>query len=332
MDLGLHKTGEERKMTRRHYFCRRAPKKPTAKAITQDKSHAALGAIAYVTFALLLLFVLFQFVGCGLGSPGSEEETPGNSENQISGMEIGDVQILNFAGGLANLEFLDGNSNQRYVLALTGGLGGMDLNLQPGTSGGNPPSAPQASGDSESADDDDQDENPAISSNPATAQPPHDWFRKQEIQMLQTGKIGGAIGFHPNNDFLGLGTPENFNVLTDVNTNFSTISTTRVGMGSLVNIYLDNSTTATLTPEQLLDLTETLDNLSALLMNLLGPSSDINGNGKVDIVLSPMLETFGNNNPLSGYFWAGDLTPSNQQAASNEREVIFLVAPDSSSF
>jgi len=306
-----------------------------AKAKAFEKTHSRpIDPPRFLTLfllAFLFMWIFLQNWGCALSAPNGNSNN-GTSGNSISSLAIGSAQILNFSAGQAILEFQDGDPNQRYILALSGGLSGTSLNIQAytgqnslGSNFSNPPGAPSGGNPPNAAE-----ENNVSGFNPN----PHHWFRMQEWEMT------GELSYIPyENSFtemaspLALGAAETFKVLTDTDGSFKTITANLIGSGTCLKVYLDTAAPALITAQEEVDLADNLNKICKEMETLFGePSSDIDQSGGLIALLTHELGNFGNNNPLSGYFWAGDLESALSQPASNEKEIIFLIAPQNNSF
>lgn len=281
-------------------------------------------ALLYFAFCAVVSVLLMQLMGCGLAANGSEDSgqqstqnNAGTSENAIAAMAVGDTQTLNFSNGVANLTFDSGAQDAHYVLALSGGLSGASLSIAADDGATTTPS--QSTGFRLATVSGPQG-NPGMRN--------HQWFRSEEQRMAGMALTSDAPR---GGRYLASVATQSYKVLTGSSGAFVTITANQIAATSAINLYQDITAATPISQAQRDQFAATLTQITTQMTGLFGQPSDIDGNGKIDVVLTPTLSNYGGS-PLSGYFWSGDLMPVAQVPGSNHREVLFLIAPDTNGF
>lgn len=289
---------------------------------------------------LLTLFAIFlmSLTGCGMDSNATGSSAAnggGTSQNTISGMQIGQAQVLNFANGFAQIDFTENNPSQHYILAVSGGLSGSQLSAQKGNLQtarlqnffrGSKKHQQEFKPTSENH----------VFANPAddeglTNVEAHAWFREQEKTLaLEEHQNTSLTSFGTGGGTSGItGSSSTFKVLRSTQGAFVNITADSIGTASNIEVFWDNNNQAVSTTEKT-QLVTKLNEMADTLISMLGAvNSDIDSNGKVKVVLTKELTSF-SGGALTGYFSASDLSPARPE--SNGGEVIFLLAPDTSSY
>lgn len=123
------------------------------------------------------------------------------------------------------------------------------------------------------------------------------------------------------------GDTQEFFVLNSFSTTtFDKVTATLVRQTEVANFYIDNEALASL-PEE--DFVAMVDEFSAVYpaeQKVFGVASDVNGDGRFDVVFTPVVNRLGGNGGFAtGFFYAADLLAGTN---SNSREVIFSCVPD----
>lgn len=112
----------------------------------------------------------------------------------------------------------------------------------------------------------------------------------------------------------------------NVQTNFSDcIARTLVSSGNHINIYLESGLSTSLDYESLANSFDT--SIYPKLVNAFGESSDINGDGKIDLFILDIRDGAKPNEPfVAGFFDPVDFYPDNRRSAvrSNQREILYM--------
>ena len=103
------------------------------------------------------------------------------------------------------------------------------------------------------------------------------------------------------------------------------ITATLRAAGVRCNVYMDDASPVQLTAAQLLQLVNAWD--SAIYANvtaIFGVPTDVDGNGRVNLLFSPRLGQFSGGSYIGGYFDSTDLYSRAQRQYSNECELLYL--------
>lgn len=163
------------------------------------------------------------------------------------------------------------------------------------------------------------------------------WLRSAEYELAATESIpdnyyGGmkAMGIKS----VSVGQVEQFRVLSSLSSTnlYTNIDASVRCVGNDVIVYVDVETS----PNNLDDgdityLCDIYDNIAREEQDLLGDSSDVNGDGMVSVLMTPQINRLGSmgGGIITGYFWAGDLYErSSSNVVSNHREIIYTMVPD----
>lgn len=162
------------------------------------------------------------------------------------------------------------------------------------------------------------------------------WLRAAEYDLAlnEQAQAVKAIGIKASSNALSVGDVESFRVLSSLN---STAAYTNVDgevrcIGDAVVFYVDPAVSSSdLSDADVESLCHEFDGVAKREMELLGSTSDINGDGRISILMTPQINRLGSlgGGIITGYFWAGDLYPrSSANPVSNEREIIYTMVPD----
>jgi hypothetical protein len=134
----------------------------------------------------------------------------------------------------------------------------------------------------------------------------------------------------------GLGSTETFRVLSTLTSTTAYVSVTgKVRCeGQEVIFYVDTSVSdSELSDEDVQELCNEFDDIAAEEQDLFGDASDVDGDGKVHVLMTSQINRLGalGGGIITGYFYAGDLyARSASNPVSNHREVIYTMVPDPS--
>ena len=164
------------------------------------------------------------------------------------------------------------------------------------------------------------------------------WLRASEEGLgdIETPAIPAASGkfMASASKAMGLGGSEVFRVLASLSNVQNTVDVTGTVkcVGSQVVFYLDNSVGPDkISDAEIEDLCMTFDAEASDEMALLGSASDVDGDGKLHVLMTKQINKLGalGGGVITGYFYAGDLYErSESNPASNHREIIYTLVPD----
>lgn len=133
-----------------------------------------------------------------------------------------------------------------------------------------------------------------------------------------------------------LGETEEFRVLSSLSSTTSYVNVTgKVRCeGTNVVFYVDTSvSTSILSDDDVNTLCNEFDTVAGDEQDMLGTASDVDGDGKVHILMTSQINRLGalGGGIITGYFYAGDLyAQSSSNSVSNSREIIYTMVPDPS--
>lgn len=275
--------------------------------------------------AVLIGFFLVIMTSCGGGS-GAQNEVSTTSEGTASGMGfdnllLAEVEPLTFSSsGSANLSGLTSDGDTLIVLGGTGGTSG-DLPIQ-FASESELPSALSA----DTAD-------PSVTGETDI----HEYLREMEEVFRQSEEFEevrlsslAALTTEPE-----VGDSETFRVLSSAAsiTAFDEVSgKLRLKTDNLL-VYVDERAEETLDDEDLASLANNFEEIALPLeRELFGHESDINLDGRICILMTPVLNEMATSGGIvTGFFFLGDLYKrSIVNPASNARECFYTMVPDPS--
>lgn len=133
-----------------------------------------------------------------------------------------------------------------------------------------------------------------------------------------------------------VGDQKSFFVCRNINCDapFVTVTATAQEVSGKVAIFVDDAATApeqTYTPTDLANIGQLFDNyLYPIDTTNFGRESDIDGNGFVEVLMTPQINRLSgacpNNSVILGYFFSLDLQPG--QTGSNQAEIFYSIVPD----
>lgn len=136
----------------------------------------------------------------------------------------------------------------------------------------------------------------------------------------------------------GVGDVEEFKVLSSLSSVNSYVTVTArvrcVGDNVVFYVDTDPAPDGMVSDEQVDILCEYFDRTARIEQDLLGEISDVDGNGKLDVLMTKQINKLGamGGGIVTGYFYASDLYPPNEASrtnlASNQREIIYTMVPD----
>lgn len=300
--------------------------------------------------ALLVVMALF-LVACGSGGgSGSSEnvQTPGSGSNpggQKSGVTVsntysqpkdlgvGDLLYVDLSQS-KNLDFSGVNSSSTFTLVMantstsyesysyqmSGDLNADGIELAKAI-GADIPEAEEAPVDY--IDDDLNDFTASF----------HDAlrFREQELEELEPVESGFSLSksASTNNASMAVGDAKVFKVLASLSSSSTVnVNATAKCVGSNVAFYLDDRVGSEMMSDaDVQSLCTRFDSDAQKEQNIFGSYSDINGDGKVVVLLTPQVNALGaqGGGIITGFFSASDLYTS---SSSNSMEILYIMVPD----
>ncbi|HPW45911.1 MAG TPA: hypothetical protein PKU96_06040 [bacterium] len=133
-----------------------------------------------------------------------------------------------------------------------------------------------------------------------------------------------------------LGDRERFRVLSSLTSTRSYVEVEAEArcVGSNVIFFVDKDVSADdLSDDDIEELCGNFDRIAGEQQGLLGASSDVDGDGKLHVLMTAQVNRLGalGGGIITGYFFAGDLyLRSDSNQGSNEREIIYTMVPDPS--
>jgi hypothetical protein len=164
------------------------------------------------------------------------------------------------------------------------------------------------------------------------------WLRSAEFELAATEPIpeeAGSIGMKAMGmKAAGVGDERSFRVLSSlINiSSYTEVEGEARCAGDNIVLYVDTQVSPNLlNDEDINTLCDIYDRIAGEEQEVLGEISDVNGDGRLAILMSPQVNKLGalGGGIITGYFWAGDLydvSPSNP--VSNHMEIIYAMVPD----
>jgi hypothetical protein len=123
------------------------------------------------------------------------------------------------------------------------------------------------------------------------------------------------------------GDQQGFSVLNSFSvTSFDKITATLMRQTEVANFYIDNEALDSLPEEDFVTMVDEFSTMYPEEQKVFGVESDVNGDGRFDVVFTPVVNRLGGNGGFAtGFFYAADLLEGDN---SNGREVIFSCVPD----
>ena len=281
----------------------------------------------------LIAATVLLVVGCGSEKnfgPYQMESGGVNFTNEYSSpseLGVGDVMYVNFADSSeAILDFAKVSSSEKFILAVgaanvSGGAASVQLS---------------------------SDISAVVEADESAKLPPDDnytpdevlsaWLRAAEFDLAATESIPDekTIGMKAMSvtKAASVGDTESFRILSSLS---STTTYTMVDgkvrcIGDAVIFYVDPRVTSDQLSNDNIDLLcKEFNEVAKDEQALFGETSDINGDGRLAILMTPQINRLGSlgGGIITGYFWAGDLyARSSSNPVSNEREIIYTMVPD----
>lgn len=286
---------------------------------------------------IVAIFSAFFFAACGSESSSSgyntERESGGvNFTNEYSSPEelgVGDIMYINFdSSGNATLDFAGVESTAKFILVVgsaneSGAASSFQISSDLSAIVEKDVSAEINENEDYTADE-------ILSA----------WLRAAEPDLAATEPPPPekTIGMKAMSVFkaVSVGDTEEFRVLSNLSstTTYTTVDGVVRCIGDAVIFYVDPRTSSDMLSDS--DVSELCNHFNEVAqeeMALFGEPSDINGDGRVAVLMTPQINQLGGmgGGIITGYFWAGDLyARTNSNPVSNEREIIYTMVPDPS--
>lgn len=128
------------------------------------------------------------------------------------------------------------------------------------------------------------------------------------------------------------GSQQTFKVLNSFSSgsSYTTVTATLILQTEYFNFYMDNRNLGSVSSSNLQSLANDFANVIDLERDLFGTESDVNGDGRFDVLFTQTVNQLGGSSGgmVTGFFYAVDLFDSNVYSISNEREVFYTFVPD----
>ena len=125
-----------------------------------------------------------------------------------------------------------------------------------------------------------------------------------------------------------------FRVLSSITStsSYTTVTATKRCTKDHMVTYIDNEVSSdTLTASDVETLCDQFEHAAAVDVETFGEPSDVNGDGKLVVLVSPAVNKLGASGGgiITGYFYASDLfAQTSSNSTSNEMEIVYILAPD----
>lgn len=295
-----------------------------------------MGNIRYYNKLVVITLFAILLAACGSGNSitdnGYELQSGVDFTNEYDSPEelgVGDIMYVNFGSSTrTTLDFSQVDSDAKFILVVgSANEGGTGTNLQ-------------LTGDISAIVEKDLslmyvEENLDYTADEILSA----WLRSAEYELAANEPVPDSYYIQTKAmdiKAVAVGDVEEFRVLSSLSstTIYTTISASARCVGSNVIVYVDTQTSSNdLDDGDISYLCGIYDGIARDEQNLLGDISDVNGDGKVAVLMSPQINRLGSlgGGIITGYFWAGDLyerTSSNP--TSNYQEIVYTMIPDPS--
>jgi hypothetical protein len=220
-------------------------------------------------------------------------------------MGVGDLYYVTFNSGVATLDFSSADTAAKYKLI-----------VQSTTSTGSNISATAA----------------ALGKDPKGTLDNN--LRDAEMSLADSGKEPAYRASPGVSVTKSLGSEKSFRVLSSISstTSYQTVTATSRCVKDHIELYIDSVLTDEhLTSDDISSLCDKFEYAAAIDEATFGASSDINGDGRVAVLVTHAINELGASGGgiVTGYFYASDLYPrSSSNTTSNEMEIVYILAPD----
>ncbi len=278
---------------------------------------------------LPLVVSIFSLTSCtqagetesSVTSPVQTSGTSGSFEDQ----HLDDVEPLSFTGSAATLHF-DPSSQGNYLVVVSS-VTQTSENATFQFSKGSPSALALEDDSSDSASTDEEEEDPATSF--------HQYLGEIGERLRESGVPVPAPSQAALTTSPEVGSSGSFQVLSAMNsitTCKEVNAVLRVATGNLL-IYVDKSAQENISDSNLQTLVQNFEKIALPRERaLFGAESDINADGKISILMSPVVNQMTATGGLvTGFFFPGDLYQrSSVNPCSNAQEIFYTLVPDSS--
>ncbi len=285
----------------------------------------------------IIAFMMMTVVGCMGGSDTTQpavQSAPLNQpgENAINGMNLGEVQFLDFGSGQGvDLNFDSNSAEDTYLAVLHSNNvreGAFNVVIQGSSSATVPTQSYQTLELGDSPLDDEVDDNPM-----------HELSRAWSAVYASSPDV---VPVEPRHSAMAamtvgdqVGQTETFRVLNSLSsvTNYTTVTGRLRYIGDDILVYVDTAMDDDeyLTDAEIDEMASNFETHSmAIERNLFGRESDVNADGKVTILMTPVLnEMCLPTGIVTGFFFPGDLyEQDSSNPASNAQEIFYTLVPD----
>lgn len=313
----------------------------------EKKEHAMGKKLRWKVASVVAAAGLAVLTGCGSGSDYSSELSSGNGggtgiseiRSDPSDMGVGDIIAVNIeSGDLFSLDFEGVDEEAQFILSIGSyDYGGYGSSVQLTSSS---EVLPEVGGLAkgmmvEPESEPDMDEvygvDEIFSSWLRASESALDGFEEKISDPNET--IGAkSLSFKT----ASFGDKESFRVLSSLTSTGSYVEVVAEArcVGSNVIFFVDEDVSEDdLSDADIDELCENFDRIAGEEQDLLGDSSDVDGDGKLHVLMTAQVNRLGalGGGIITGYFFAGDLyARSSSNQVSNEREVIYTMVPDPS--
>ncbi len=252
-----------------------------------------------------------------------------NEYSSPSELGVGDIMYVNFGGSSsATIDFSGVDSSAKFVLVVgSANEGGSAVSMSLSSDLAAPVEKALSA---EAAVDEEYSAEEIMSA----------WLRAAEQDLAVTEPVPeaavSAVKSMSAAKAVSMGQVETFRVLSNLSSTstFTMIDASVRCIGSSVIFYVDTDpriNSNVLSDSDIQSLCSEFDDVASREQQLLGETSDVDGDGKVAILMTKQINMLGGyaGGIITGFFWAGDLYDvSSSNPASNHREIIYTMVPD----
>lgn len=245
-------------------------------------------------------------------------------DGTVSDAVLSDIKDVEFASNTAALNLSGTSSTDRFILAVQAtSPTPADYNVQIAEAGQASLNSPVALSLDEEAPE-------------AATEQFHEYLREMEGFIRESGDFEEVRA--PQATHLAtqqaVGSQKQFRVLSSINsiTQHSTVTATLRLVSDHLYIYVDDEASSHLNETDVANLAHDFEEIALPLeRSLIGRESDINSDGRIAILMTPVLNRMASSGGIvTGFFFPGDLYHQSavSNPASNEQEIFYTMVPD----
>ncbi len=286
-------------------------------------------SVVVLTFAALLITTSCSSSGTGSSGQSAATNTVssiGGGFESLSGLALQDVQTLELNLSISSAQVTPQQAQDKYLVALVP-TSSSNTTIAINSSASSPVNATSSRLGLSMADPVKPEEPEEIQFHQYLMESSEIFSQSDEFEPFKTSSLAAL------NKAETVGDTQSFRVLSSMSSisSYKTVTATlRVKTSNLL-VYVDNDAANLVVDEDVDTLASEFEDIALPLeRDIFGQESDINNDGTMTILMTPILNKMATSGGLvTGFFFPGDLyVQSSGNPASNEREMFFTMVPD----